>query len=116
MTLVDTPTCTVCPETDNLQHFFYLCEYVNNFWKNLFDWLNNSLNFHLAMNEEKILFGIDEENDRTFVVNYIILHAKFFIYNNRVNNNHTLSLFSFKCQLKQKLEIEKIITIKQHPE
>ena len=86
------------------------------FWENLFDWLNDKMNTNLNINAKDILFGIQEENDITFVSNFVILYAKQFIYRNRVNNIHSLSLVSFKSQLKQKLEIEKTVTMTTKPE
>jgi len=115
MRLVDTPICLACPEINNLQHFFYECDYVRCFWENLFYWLNDRMKVNLNINAKYILFGIQEENDITFVSNFVILYAKQFIYRNRVNNIHSLSLVSFKSQLKQKLEIEKIITMNTKP-
>lgn len=110
MKLIDNPICNVCPEVDNLQHFFINCSYVYAFWRNLYSWFNAILNHNFIIDEKDILFGICGFGDKIFVTNYIILHAKLYIYKNRVNNNHSLSLPSFKAQLKYKLEIEQIIT------
>ena len=110
MKLVDGPICNVCPEVDNLQHFFFHCSYVYTFWRHLFSWFNTALNHNFIMDDKDILFGIYGIGDKIFVTNYIILHAKLYIYKNRVNENHNLSLQSFKAQLRYKLEIEKIIT------
>ena len=116
MKLIDSPMCSLCPEIDNLVHFFCKCNYVNTFWNCLFDWLNNKLNYNLVIDEKLILFGENVVNDYTFVANFIILHAKLFIYRNRVNNNHVLSIISFKALLKRKLEIERTILSKTIPE
>ena len=119
MRLVDSPICTVCTdstEVDNLQHFFCNCSYVNTFWVDLFTWLNRKFNYSLTINEKDILFGIEGSNDIIGAVNYIILHAKLFIYRNRINDIHTLSMPSFKAQLKHKLVIERIITRQYNPE
>ena len=116
MRLIDTSICTVCPEVDTIQHFFYHCLYVKHFWESIFNWLNNLFEFNSNINEREIIFGIEVENDIMFVINYVILHGKFYIYRNRVNNVHTLSLNAFKAQLRYKLEIEKIITMSKNPE
>ena len=113
MKLVDNPKCTVCPDIDNLQHFFVQCKYVNIFWTELFSWLNSKFNYNLIVNEQDILFGVSGISDTILVVNYIILHAKWYIYKNRINDNHSLAISSFKGQLKYKLKIEKIITREQ---
>ena len=116
MGLVESSICTVCPEVDNIQHFFFKCSYVNDFWIDLLTWLDLTLNCTLDIDEKRILFGIDGVSDIDSCTNFVILHAKFYIYRLRINNNHNLSITSFKAQLKQKLEIEKIISRQNRPQ
>ena len=109
MKLVDNPICEVCPEVDHLQHFFFHCSYVYTFWTMLFSWFNATLNYDFTIDEKDILFGFYGIGDSIFVTHYVILNAKQYIYENRIYNNHNLSVESFKAQLKQKIEIEKNI-------
>ena len=115
MRLIENPLCTVCNEVDDLPHFLIHCNYVNIFWTSLFSWLNNNLNYNLTVNEVDIIFGINGTNDQSLVANYVILHAKYFIYKRRIQEIHTLHLTSFKAQLKHKLTIEKMITEPNNP-
>ena len=70
----------------------------------------------MTISEKDIIFGIQGNSDAIFCLNFVILHAKSFIYMNRINNNHVLLIASFKAQLKRKLEIEKIISKQNKPE
>ena len=111
ITISDSPNCVVCDQIDDLTHFLIQCRYVQIFWTELFNWLiaHDCIEINDALNHKEILFGITIQNNNTFVINYIILYAKFYIYNNRINNNHTLSLNAFKSILKYNLSIEKAV-------
>ena len=116
MRVVDSPLCLDCSGVDDLPHFLVHCGYVKDFWLSLISWLNSNLNYSLAFNEQDILFGINDTNDRIFVANFVILHAKYFIYKLRIQNIHTLQLVSFKSLLKYKLTVEKMITELKTPQ
>ena len=116
MRLIDNPLCPNCGEVDDLSHFFIQCNYVKVFWTSLFSWLNNILPLSFSVNKRDILFGINGTNDSTIVANYVILHAKYFIYRHRIQEDHTLHILAFKALLKHKLAIEKMILEHKNPQ
>ena len=114
--IVESSNCTVCGTLDNLQHFFLSCTYVRRFWMLLKMWLYDNLGYDLQVDEKTIIFGLYGEDEITTVLNYVIIHAKYFININRLKENHRLSLPTFKATLKYNLEIEQMIVQTKYPQ
>ncbi len=66
--------------------------------------------------EECILCGFPSDSDTMQVLNLCILFAKYYIYIQRLFNNNTLDLYDCLTQLKQALQIEENIFIKNKNE
>ena len=113
--IVGSSNCTMCDEVDTLQHYFLLCSYVKEFWMLLKAWLSENLGYDLEIDKKTILFGLEGNGAIISVLNYVILHAKYYINTNRLKENHRLSLSSFKAILKYNLEIEQKIAQNKHP-
>ena len=111
MKISDSPLCTApnCTQIDNHVHFFCECSYVNVFWENLFSWLDHNIGYSLEVDVKNIILGVPIVDDRSAVLNYILLLAKYFIHKQRMENKHILSMHAFKCLLHYKLKIEKTI-------
>ncbi len=62
--------------------------------------------------EECTLFGYLGEEDIIQILS--VLLAKYFIYNNKLNGNNTLDLYSYLLLLKNKIYIEKTICTLQN--
>ena len=114
--IVDSKACDACRMEDNLQHFFLSCNYVRQFWITLKLWLQEGLNYELPMQEKDIIFGIEISDDISKVINYIILHAKYYIYTHRLQNNHTLTISTFKALMQYNLKLEQMISSTKAPE
>ena len=56
-----------------------------------------------------------EEGDIGTVLNYVLLHAKYYINANRLKENYRLSIATFKAILKYNLKIEQEIAQTKHP-
>ena len=115
MRIIDSPNCDYCQEIDDITHFFIKCPYVTEFWSAVIQWLDSIYNTHLTLSDFNILFGIEGENDYTMALNLIIILGKYFIYRNRINDNHLLHLATFKSELRYKLKIQKMIDIQSNP-
>ncbi len=61
--------------------------------------------------EECVLFGFPSENKIFKVINFCILIAKYYIYIQKLINSNKIDFFDYLAQLKQKLQIEKIICV-----
>ena len=79
-------------------------------------WLYDNLGYDLQVDEKTIIFGLYGEDEITTVLNYVIIHAKYFININRLKENHRLSLPTFKATLKYNLEIEQMIVQTKYPQ
>jgi hypothetical protein len=58
-----------------------------------------------------VLFGIPLYDSFMLCLNYIILHAKWYIYTHKMDNKYP-SLFEFLVELKNAIEIERYIMIR----
>lgn len=114
--IVDSKDCTVCGVVDNLQHFLFACDYVKQFWTMLKTWLYENLEYELELAVKNILFGLSGEGETITVLNYVVIHAKYYINTNRLNDNHRLSMPAFKAILRYNLEIERRIVHSKNPE
>ena len=61
-----------------------------------------------------MLFGIPVENDLVYLLNFCILLGKYFIYINKQNGINVHDIYLFKVMLKSKLNIERLICIKEN--
>ena len=110
----NSPDCSRCGRTDNLEHFFYYCHEIQNFWLEIKNWLM-SISINLQLTVLEIILGcIYYEESLFHCVNYIILMGKHFINSSREKTN--LSLTSFLNFLKNKMKIvqESFIIKDQH--
>ena len=80
---------------DDHVHFFFECNYVKEFWISLFSWLNQNLGYSLTVDVKNIILGVWIVDDKSLVLNYVILLAKQFIHKQRMNNDHTLNIHAF---------------------
>ena len=107
------PACSRCGLTDNLEHFFYYCHKVQNFWCEIQDWMA-SISIAVKFTVLEVLLGYIHYDKSLFhCVNYTVLMGKHFINISR-DGKKTLCLSSFLHFLKSKLKIEKeLLTSKQ---
>jgi hypothetical protein len=107
MKLTDSPICSYCHEEDTIHHFFLFCPKVREFWSLFFNWWNRLGDLQIPHSgEEFILFGYQSKEETLNVLNYCLLHAKFYVYKQRLFHNNSLDLYKFLVQLKYKLQIE----------
>lgn len=110
MKIIDNPTCIFCEEVDDLIHFILFCPKTREFWNFFFNWWNGisdiKINSKCVELEESILFGFQIMEDEFKVLNYCIIHAKFYIYRNKIFGSNSLHLYEFLCELKRALRIE----------
>lgn len=101
--------CPNCQEQDTLQHFFFQCSAVHDFWSKLSRWLHRNADFHLPLSLKEVLFGRPIAVPAVKVSNFIFLLSKFFIYWQRLFHGTDLNLVHFLMELRSKLKMEKFI-------
>ena len=99
--LSDNEFCTHCgngnSNVETIQHMFWDCESMTNFWRQFEDFLR--LNGQsIRLNKEKVFLGVSD----TFV-SKIIFTAKMYIYNKRIHNEpvHILGFKGYIASLKR---------------
>lgn len=90
--------CEVCKLKNNIIHCFFECQLLQNFLKLLCKWIRRNFNPQFELNVKTILFG--EIDGKSFIVNYCLLHAKWYIHKTRQKYKDTkMPYFSFTCFL-----------------
>ena len=113
MKIKPSPTCSYCPCIDDSVHFFYGCDKVKEFWISFFNWWNTTdtiqTNFPNFPSSQDILLGIHTQDDIITALNFCIIHAKYYIYKDRLFHDNSLSFMGFLSYLKYQLQIEDTI-------
>ena len=104
-------TCIVCNVKNDIVHWFYECNCLKPFIELLENWLTRYLEMKKRLDSKIMIFGCIEE--KNFLVNYCILHAKLYIHKIRRGICAKLKLYfsftSFLQLLKYAVLIEKEI-------
>ena len=105
---VDSNLCTFCSvEIESIPHLFWQCDISTRFWKDVQD---HVLKKNVTLTMKYVILGIlDTDNS---IHNFVILHAKQYIYNARCND-HRLNVTAFKKQLKNIYTIEKYTVLQR---
>lgn len=104
MSIRDDENCSFClqsPET--LMHLFWHCEVTQKFWKDLIQVANAKCNLNMEnWSAYEIMFGSKSLHR---VINLILLHAKLFLYYNKMKNQRPCLeafikrlTFIYKCE------------------
>jgi hypothetical protein len=111
--IVNNKNCEICGAEDSIQHFFIDCTIVKDLWRKILKWWNslNFLDIDIYREElrENILFGFKNTNNWYHVLNYVIMIAKWYIYKNKLFNDHKMFLCVFLKELKTSMITEEHI-------
>ncbi len=100
--------CENCNVIDTIEHYFCHCNLVKNFWVQLNEWLKNNLKVVNTLSVIEIIFGssIDVYN---FEVNLMILTAKWFIHQAKLNKNNKNLFLEYLTFLRKYINIHLFI-------
>ena len=99
MKIRDDALCTFCKlNNETIIHLLWKCETTQQFIQAVTGWLND-YSIIYTFSEEFFVFGRQNEQHLPYVVKFILLYAKYFIYLSRCKQR-PLSLNVFKTQLK----------------
>ena len=108
----DNDICPQClAEAHSLDHMFLRCSSVVAYWKTFQNWWTNKTKEQLTLSHSMILYGVFEKTEHRYSLNYVLLIAKFSIYCSCLHDEK-LSFDSFLILLKEKLNIQKEIALK----
>ena len=106
--LANTTLCDFCGRrTECLHHLFWECEYTQGFWTQVSNTLKN-LRLDINITFENISLGIPSLKQHKIPINYILMTAKYYIFNCKCNKNFP-NFNHFKNFMKQKLCTERLI-------
>ena len=102
--------CADCNEVDTIEHYFFECHLLANFW-NLFSrwWARaNGANIHLSTFD--IIFGIQNNfsDHSLYTLNFCIMQAKYTIYQWKLKSN-PIQFDNFVTKLRNRIDTEKYI-------
>ena len=99
--------CQFCNlATEYIEHLFYNCQVVKQFWTQIFQWISTKTNLNINFTIAEILLGGAPHDLQIF--NLIFLLAKKYIYDCKCLKDK-LNIFVFKYRVQQYFEAEKII-------
>ena len=107
--MIDSPLCAFCQtEVEPPEHLIFHCNVTKSFWQLLFSWISEQKVILPSLTLENVFFGVFYVVEDFHVVNHIILLAKYYIYNCKLNVIHpSLKVFIAKvkatCQIEQKI-------------
>jgi hypothetical protein len=79
MKIKESNRCSYCEETDYLEHFFWKCIHLKDYWKKIEGIIYKLIGKRIAVTEEIVLFGYNlpfYDQKEVKEINYIILIAK----------------------------------------
>ena len=92
MKIRDNNQCSLCGEVDYIEHFFWRCKKLYNFWKNVNHHIFLKTGIHITLNETDVLFGYKVHDQKVInikIINHILLIAKMTIskyrYGDKIN-------------------------------
>lgn len=109
--VIDSELCSVCSLRDDLLHFFFDCVEVKPFWDSLATWVDQNeeiMDFPDDLAEEDFLLGTTSKTPAHYLLNFVIMWAKFYIYKIKIFGNGQLDVLQFLLELKSRLALERL--------
>ena len=113
ITKSDTDKCHKCGKLDDIMHYFYECQEVQNFWNSFQKWWKRATKDDIKLTKTQVIVGVLDKYNNKDILNACILMAKWHIYKGNLNQTQPF-LYKFLCEMKYNLLIEKTIAIKNN--
>ena len=109
---IQSDLCAFCQTSRaTLEHFFYLCSFSTDFWTKFENFWLTVTTEQIKLEYINIILGVLDE--RSDLLNYLIILRKICLWNCRKNNQIPLFL-PFEDVVKRKYEIEKLIALQSN--
>ena len=106
------PNCDTCKIDDDLQHFFIECDRVKPFWTSFRKWYKRISKNSLDISHTDIILGKQNITPNDKCLNYLLIQAKKFINDNKLNEAQIISFYTYLHLIKNELSIEHSIAMK----
>ena len=104
--------CSFCGLlTEKIEHLFWHCNVVVEFWESIERWFFERIQFSLNIDKQTAIFGITFNRHFNKPINYILIITRYYIYKCRINNKR-LNLLTWRKEVNRFLSVEKMIAIK----
>ena len=108
--LVQSNLCDFCNmNIETVKHLFWECVFTQHFWNELANVLN-AQNLNISITFRTMTFGVIKSNYKQYMINHVILSAKYFIYICKLQKTLPI-IYHFKRYLKNEIELEKQIAL-----
>ena len=79
--------CSFCGLlTEKIEHLFWHCNVVVEFWESIEHWFFERIQFSLNIDKQTAIFGITFNRHFNKPINYILIITRYYIYKCRINN------------------------------
>lgn len=96
--------CDHCGVLDDLFHFFFHCSLVQRLWKSICHWSSTQANLQLDLiTPKEAILGVDDVSPRGRVVNFILLHFRFFVHRQKLFHDSKMELTHWLAELRTRL-------------
>ena len=103
---VESPMCSLCSsETETMTHLFCNCSKTDQMWNSLTSWYKGCLTLPVLEPSAAILGFFDVRDEKSRLINHILILFKFFLYANR-NIKHTVNFHALKLFISSVQKIE----------
>jgi len=104
--LLPSPQCTRCyQELDTIEHYFCDCTGVQELWRSIMKLITEKEDMNIVLTHRLKLFGYVQKNPETQKLNFVLLHARYFIYLSKSAQNQSISPLAFTNFLKYRLKV-----------
>ena len=106
---VESPMCSLCnSETETMTHLFCHCSKTDQMWNSLTSWYKGCLTLPVLEPSTAILGFFDFRDEKSKLINHILILFKFFLYANR-NIKHAVNFHALKLFISSVQKIEQKI-------
>ena len=104
--------CYFCKvETEYIEHLFYNCPIIKQFWTTIFLWIAQQTNIQIGFSISEVILGGAPQDLNIF--NLVFLIAKKYIYECK-NLQQNLNIYLFKYKIRTYYQAEKLIAIESN--
>lgn len=102
--ITENDLCDHCRIPDDLFHFFFHCVLVQKLWRSICDWFDTQANFQLLfITPKEAVLGVDDASPRGSMVNFILLHFRFFVHRQKLFHNSKMDIVHWLAELRTRL-------------
>jgi len=104
--LLPSPECTRChQQIDTIEHYFCDCSGVQDLWRSIKTLIAEKEEVNISLTQHLKLFGYSQKTPATYKLNFVLLHARYFIYLSKSSQDENISPLAFSNFLKFRLKV-----------